>query len=109
MDVMGGDNAPLAPIKGGVMAAKTYGEEVLLVGPEDTIRGILKEQGAENTPGITIVHAPDVVDMHDEIAGGEVFIGPQRGAGRRLFLRPRLCALAGERSGQLALGQDDEL
>ena len=66
MDVMGGDNAPLAPIKGGVMAAKTYGEEVLLVGPEDTIRGILKEQGAENTPGITIVHAPDVVAMHDD-------------------------------------------
>lgn len=68
VDVMGGDNAPLAPIKGGVMAAKAYGEEILLVGPEDTIRGILKEQGAENTPGITIVHAPDVVDMHDDPA-----------------------------------------
>ena len=53
--------------------------------------------------------ADAVVDMHDEIAGGEVFIGAQRGAGRRLFLRPRLCALAGEGSGQLALGQDDEL
>lgn len=68
MDVMGGDNAPLAPVAGGVMAAKAYGEEVLLVGQEDKIQGILKAQGAEHTPGITIVHAPDVVDMHDDPA-----------------------------------------
>jgi hypothetical protein len=70
---------------------------------------------------IVLIHAVDahaldarkaadaVVDMHDEIAGGEVFIGAQRGAGRRLFLRPRLCALAGKGRGELALGQDDEL
>ena len=67
IDVMGGDNAPLAPIQGGVLAAKAYGEEIVLVGPE-RIRSILKEQGAENTPGISIVHAPDVVDMHDDPA-----------------------------------------
>ena len=68
IDVMGGDNAPLAPIQGGVLAAKAYGEEIVLVGPEERIRSILKEQGAENTPGISIVHAPDVVDMHDDPA-----------------------------------------
>ncbi len=68
IDVMGGDNAPLAPVQGGVLAAKAYGEEVILVGPEERIRSILKEQGAENTPGLSIVHAPDVVDMHDDPA-----------------------------------------
>lgn len=65
---MGGDNAPRAAIQGGVMAAKEYGEEVLLVGDENTIQLILKELNAENTPGITIVHAPDAVDMHDDPA-----------------------------------------
>lgn len=68
LDVMGGDNAPRAAIQGGVMAAKEYGEEVLLVGDENTIQPILKELNAENTPGITIVHAPDAVDMHDDPA-----------------------------------------
>ena len=68
LDVMGGDNAPRAAIQGGVMAAKEYGEEVLLVGDENTIQLILKELNAENTPGITIVHAPDAVDMHDDPA-----------------------------------------
>ncbi len=68
LDVMGGDNAPRAAIQGGVMAAKEYGEEVLLVGDENAIQPILKELNAENTPGITIVHAPDAVDMHDDPA-----------------------------------------
>ena len=65
---MGGDNAPRAAIQGGVMAAKEYGEEVLLVGDENAIQPILKELNAENTPGIIIVHAPDAVDMHDDPA-----------------------------------------
>lgn len=68
IDVMGGDHAPLAPIQGGVLAAKAYGEEIILVGPEVTIRSILKQKGAENTPGLSIVHAPDAVDMHDDPA-----------------------------------------
>jgi len=68
IDVMGGDNAPLAPICGGVMAAKAYGEEILLVGQQDAIHRILKEQGAEGVNGITVIHAPDVVDMHDDPA-----------------------------------------
>lgn len=68
IDVMGGDHAPLAPIQGGVLAAKAYGEEIILVGPEVTIRSILKQKGAENTLGLSIVHAPDAVDMHDDPA-----------------------------------------
>lgn len=68
VDVMGGDNAPLAPITGAVRAAQRYSEEVVLVGPQARIQQILKDQGAENTPGITIVDAPDVVDMHDDPA-----------------------------------------
>lgn len=68
VDVMGGDNAPQATVLGGILAAKAYGEEVILVGPEDTIRAILREQGEERVPGLSVVHAPDVVDIHDDPA-----------------------------------------
>ena len=35
---------------------------------EDKINAVLKAHNAENTPGITILHAPDLVDMHDDPA-----------------------------------------
>lgn len=68
LDAMGGDNAPQATVKGGVQAAKAYGEEVVLVGDEAKIRAELQKIGAENTPHLSIVHAPDAVDMHDDPA-----------------------------------------
>ncbi len=70
IDVMGGDNAPLAPIQGGFLAAEAYGAEVVLVGPEGEIAKILKEHHweAPKQGKLTIVHAPAVVDMHDDPA-----------------------------------------
>lgn len=68
VDVMGGDNAPEAPVRGAVLAARQFGEQIVLVGPEDRIRALLAADGAADTPGISIVHAPDVVDMHDDPA-----------------------------------------
>lgn len=68
VDAMGGDNAPEAIVRGGVLAAKQFGEDVVLVGQEDRIRAILKADGTEGTPHISIVHAPDLVDMHDDPA-----------------------------------------
>ncbi len=68
IDAMGGDNAPLAPVLGGILAVKEYGEEVLLVGQEDKIRAILKEHQAENLSKLHIINAPDIVDMHDDPA-----------------------------------------
>lgn len=65
---MGGDNAPEAIVRGAVLAAKEYGEEIVLVGQEDRIRAVLKAGGSENTPGLSVVHAPDLVDMHDDPA-----------------------------------------
>ena len=68
VDAMGGDNAPEAVVCGAVRAAQNYHEEIILVGQEDKIREVLKAHNAENTPGITILHAPDLVDMHDDPA-----------------------------------------
>ena len=68
VDAMGGDNAPESAAWGGALAAKEYGEEVLLVGDPDKVAAILKDKGMEHTPGVTIMPASDLVDMHDDPA-----------------------------------------
>jgi len=68
VDAMGGDNAPEAIVRGGVLAAKKFGADIVLVGQEDKVRAILKADGSETTPHLSVVHAPDLVDMHDDPA-----------------------------------------
>ena len=68
VDAMGGDNAPEAVVCGAIRAAQTFHEEIVLVGQEDKIQAILAAHGAQNTPGLTVLHAPDLVDMHDDPA-----------------------------------------
>ncbi len=68
LDAMGGDNAPAACVAGAVLAAREYGEEIALVGDEGRLRALLAAQGAQDAPGLSIVHAPDAVDMHDDPA-----------------------------------------
>ena len=69
IDAMGGDNAPKAPVLGAIQAVKLWNVTVVLVGREDEIRTVAKEAGYETLPQrIEIVHAPDVVDMHDDPA-----------------------------------------
>lgn len=67
IDAMSGDNAPEALVSGCVMAAKEFGYEYVLVGKEDVIRKLLKQENAENLP-ITVRNATEVVDMHDDPA-----------------------------------------
>ncbi len=68
VDAMGGDNAPESAVWGGALAAKEYGEQVLLVGDPDRVAELLKDKGMEHTPGVTIMPASDLVDMHDDPA-----------------------------------------
>ncbi len=68
VDAMGGDNAPESAAWGGALAAKEYGEEVLLVGDPDKVAAVLKDKGMEHTPGVAIMPASDLVDMHDDPA-----------------------------------------
>lgn len=67
LDAIGGDNAPQEPVKGAVQAARTYGCEILLVGPEERIAAELQRH---NTRGlhISIVHAPQVITMDEHPA-----------------------------------------
>lgn len=68
VDAMGGDNAPESAVIGGALAAKEYGEQVMLVGQPDTVAEILKKRGMQDTDGLTIMPASDLVDMHDDPA-----------------------------------------
>ena len=45
IDAMGGDNAPLAQVKGAVMAKKEFGCDLLFVGDREKLVPLLKEEG----------------------------------------------------------------
>ena len=67
--ILDGDNAPQATVLGAVAAAKDFGADITLVGRENEILQVLKDNGMTELPkGISIFHAEDVVDMHDDPA-----------------------------------------
>jgi len=69
LDAMGGDYAPKAPVLGAVQAAKDFGAQITLVGRGEEILQVLRENGIEELPqGITMVHADEVVDIHEDPA-----------------------------------------
>ena len=69
VDAMGGDFAPLAPVKGALMAHERYGAEILLAGKEEEIQKTLRECGCAALPtGVEIVNATEVVEMCDDPA-----------------------------------------
>lgn len=65
VDAFGGDNAPLAAIKGAVLATKEYNLEVILVGDEEKIKSVATENGI-SLEGISIHHAEDVIEIDDD-------------------------------------------
>ncbi len=67
LDAMGSDNHPDPEVQGAVEASRRYGVEVVLVGREGELRPRLE---ALDTTGarITIVHAPEVLEMTDKPA-----------------------------------------
>ncbi len=68
LDAMGGDHAPKAPVLGAIQAAKAYGAEITLVGRQQEIEQVLKQENLTMPAGMEICHADDVVDMHDDPA-----------------------------------------
>jgi fatty acid/phospholipid synthesis protein PlsX len=65
LDAMGSDKYPDPEILGAIEAVKEVKEPVILVGNEDLIRPKL-EQASPNNPLISVVHAPEVVEMWDK-------------------------------------------
>lgn len=57
LDAMGGDNAPHVVVQAAKLARERFGVPLLLVGDRDRIG---------DTDGIEILHASEVIEMHDE-------------------------------------------
>ncbi len=69
IDAMGGDNAPLAPVMGGIQANRELGLEIILVGRGEEILSVLQQNGIKELPkGVEIVNATEVIEMCDNPA-----------------------------------------
>ncbi|NWK54570.1 phosphate acyltransferase PlsX [Verrucomicrobiaceae bacterium N1E253] len=66
LDAMGGDNAPFATIKGARNALKLYPEisRLFLVGDSAALQSEMDKYKLDDSRA-TIIHAPDVVEMHE--------------------------------------------
>jgi phosphate acyltransferase len=65
VDAMGGDNAPKAEVEGAVLAARTLGVRVILVGRKELVRQELKKHDEYGDLPIEVEHANDVITMED--------------------------------------------
>ena len=63
VDAFGGDNAPLAVLKGAEMAVSELGVSILLTGDEQKIKECAKENNI-CLHNMEIVHTEEVFDMH---------------------------------------------
>ena len=65
VDAFGGDNAPLAALKGAALAVKEYGVGIILCGNEAEIHRVAIQNDI-SLVGMEILNAPRVFDMHAE-------------------------------------------
>lgn len=68
VDAMGADKAPKPEIEGAILAAKHHHVRVLLVGREEDIRAELAHHPSAAHLPIEIVHASEVIGMHEKAA-----------------------------------------
>lgn len=68
VDAMGGDYAPEENVLGAIEAVHAYSLDVVLVGEEIKIRRLLEKHGAAENIHIAVVHAGQVIEMHEHPA-----------------------------------------
>ena len=69
VDAMGGDFAPLAPVKGALMAQEKYGVDIVLTGKTEEILKALQQCGCKELPkGMEIANATEVGEICDDPA-----------------------------------------
>ncbi len=69
LDGMGSDQFPAPEVEAAAEAGRSFGEELLITGPESELKPRLEALGARN---VRVVHAPDVFKMTDKISGDEL-------------------------------------
>ena len=66
LDAMGSDRAPKPEVEGAIQAARRFGIQVTLVGPEDRLRAEFLRHPFSRSLPISIVHASEVITMDDK-------------------------------------------
>jgi glycerol-3-phosphate acyltransferase PlsX len=68
VDAMGGDHAPKAPVDGAILYCKELKrkDEIILVGDQSAIQKELDKHSGSYKENISILHASDVIEMHDQ-------------------------------------------
>jgi len=65
VDGMGSDNSPFSEVDGAIEAAKVFGVHVILVGKEEVLSPLVREQGGDGLP-IEIRNASQIVAMDEK-------------------------------------------
>lgn len=68
VDAMGGDYAPEEIVLGAVEAVRESDLDVVLVGDESKIQGVLTRYGIRVTSRLSVIHASEVIDMGEHPA-----------------------------------------
>ncbi|MBC8166100.1 MAG: phosphate acyltransferase PlsX [Bryobacteraceae bacterium] len=68
VDAMGSDDCPKAEISGAILAARSLGVRILLVGHEEVVRRELEQHDGWQDLPIEIHHASEHITMHDSAA-----------------------------------------
>lgn len=62
---MGGDHGPADVVEGAVMAARSFGVQITLIGRQDLIEASLAKFDTKGL-SLPVVHAPDIIEMADK-------------------------------------------
>ena len=65
LDAMGSDTCPEPEVSAAVEAVRQFGDEIILVGPEDQLKPRLRALGSDASK-VQLVHAPDTITMQDK-------------------------------------------
>ena len=66
LDAMGSDRAPKPEVEGAIQAARRFGIQVSIVGPEERLRAEFQRHPFSRSLPISIVHASEVITMDDK-------------------------------------------
>ena len=106
LDAMGSDNHPEPEVIAAVDAAKTFGDEILLIGQQEKVEPLLEKYNTINAP-VKLIHAPDVFEMAAKISGSALRRAENSmGVGMDLIKNGKADAFvtAGNTGGAMAIG-----
>ncbi|MGD8998666.1 MAG: phosphate acyltransferase PlsX [Anaerolineae bacterium] len=103
VDAMGSDHYPAPDVAGAVLAAREWGDEIILVGQQELVQAELNKHDIDGL-NIQIVHAPQVIQMHEHTRAVKQKRDSSMRVGMRIVKRGEADAFvsAGNTAGLLA-------